>query len=68
MIFSFFSFFFFSPYSCQLIPLICVVLFKTGDTSQEIREKAAQLICILDRLKISFINYFFLTRLFLFLL
>ncbi|XP_057312815.1 protein furry homolog-like [Hydractinia symbiolongicarpus] len=37
------------PYACQLIPLLCVVLFKTGDPSPEIREKAAQLICILDR-------------------
>ena len=39
----------FSAYSCRLISLLCVVLFKTGDSSQEIREKAAQLIFILDR-------------------
>ncbi|XP_047125679.1 protein furry homolog-like isoform X1 [Hydra vulgaris] len=36
-------------YSCQLISLLCVVIFKTGDPCQEISEKAAQLIYILDR-------------------
>ena len=45
----FISFSLFSAYSCRLISLLCVVLFKTGDSSQEIREKAAQLIFILDR-------------------
>eukprot|EP00794_Sanderia_malayensis_P007422 gene7422-8242_t len=42
------------PYSCRLIPLLCVVLFKTGDGSAEIRERAAQLLHLLDR---RFFNY-----------
>ncbi|XP_065059033.1 protein furry homolog-like isoform X2 [Rhopilema esculentum] len=36
-------------YPCRLVPLICVVLFKTNDGSAEIRERAAQLLHLLDR-------------------
>lgn len=41
--------FFRTDYPCEMIPLLNVVLFKTADTCIDLREKAAQLLQILER-------------------
>ena len=38
-----------SEYPCEMIPILNVVLFKTADSSLDIREKAAQLLQLLER-------------------
>lgn len=38
-----------SDYPCEMIPILNVVLFKTADSSLDIREKAAQLLQLLER-------------------
>ncbi|XP_068703466.1 protein furry homolog-like isoform X2 [Montipora foliosa] len=38
-----------SDYPCDMIPILNVVLFKTADSSLDIREKAAQLLQLLER-------------------
>lgn len=50
---------FFSDYPCDMIPILNVVLFKTADSTLDIREKAAQLLQLLERYW-RFICFFFL--------
>lgn len=49
---------FFSDYPCDMIPILNVVLFKTADSTLDIREKAAQLLQLLERY-LLFICFFF---------
>ena len=43
-----------SEYPCEMIPILNVVLFKTADSSLEIREKAAQLLQLLERYNFTY--------------
>lgn len=38
-----------SEYPCEMIPTLNVVLYKTADSLLDIREKAAQLLQLLER-------------------
>lgn len=43
-----------SEYPCEMIPILNVVLFKTADSSLDIREKAAQLLQLLERYSFTY--------------
>lgn len=52
----------FSDYPCDMIPILNVVLFKTADSTLDIREKASQLLQLLERYWL-FIFFFCIVKL-----